>query len=131
MFRIAQLLLQKEMLGDYRSHAAAATQPGGQDGELEQGDQQVLHPSVSVGRMLGATQRCLSANHCENSHSETYRELDEVPTVGDPAYMVQVPCKVQTTCSRRQNVFVNHATETLAPLDASLTGRGHRRWACR
>jgi hypothetical protein len=39
------LLLEEEILGDDRSHAAGAAQPGAQDGKLEQRVQQVLHPA--------------------------------------------------------------------------------------
>ena len=52
-----QLLLEQEILGDHRSHATGATQPRGQDGEVEQGEQDVLHTRVSLGQTPGATQR--------------------------------------------------------------------------
>jgi hypothetical protein len=38
-----QLLLEDEILCDYRSHATGATQRRGQDGEVQQGEQKVLH----------------------------------------------------------------------------------------
>ena len=53
-----QLLLEQEILRDHRSHATGATQLRGHDGEVEQGEQEVLHARVSVGQTPGATQRC-------------------------------------------------------------------------
>jgi hypothetical protein len=38
-----QLLLEHEILGDHRSHATGATQLRGRDGEVEQGEQELLH----------------------------------------------------------------------------------------
>jgi hypothetical protein len=37
------LLLEHEILGDHRSHATRATQPRGHHGQVEQGEQEVLH----------------------------------------------------------------------------------------
>jgi hypothetical protein len=37
------LLLEHEILGDHRSHATEPTQLRRQDGEVEQGEQEVLH----------------------------------------------------------------------------------------
>ena len=37
-----ELLLEHEILGDHRSHATRATQLRGRDGEMEQGEQEVL-----------------------------------------------------------------------------------------
>ena len=53
-----ELLLEHEILGDHRSHATGATQLRGHDGEVEQGEQEVLHARVSVGQTPRATQRC-------------------------------------------------------------------------
>ena len=53
-----ELLLEHEILGDHRSHATGATQLRRQDGEVEQGEQEVLHARVSVGQTPPATQRC-------------------------------------------------------------------------
>ena len=47
------------MLRDHRSHATGATQPRGHDGQVKQGEQEVLHPRDRVGQTSGATQRCL------------------------------------------------------------------------
>ena len=38
-----RLLLEQEILGDDRSHATRSTQPRGQDGQVKQGQQNVLH----------------------------------------------------------------------------------------
>ena len=38
-----QLLLEQEILGDDRSHATGTTQLRGQDGQVKQGEQEVLH----------------------------------------------------------------------------------------
>jgi hypothetical protein len=35
------------------------------------------------------------------------------------------------TWSRRQDVLMNHSTETIATLDTSFTCHRHGRWACR
>jgi hypothetical protein len=53
-----QLLLEHEILGDHGSHATGATQLRSHNGEVQQGDQEVLHKRVSVGRTPGVTQRC-------------------------------------------------------------------------
>ena len=53
-----QLLLEQEILRDHRSHATGATQLRGHDGQVQQGEQEVLHARVSVGQTSGATQRC-------------------------------------------------------------------------
>ena len=50
-----QLLLEQEILRDHRSHATGATQLRGHDGEVKQGEQEVLHARVSVGQTPGAT----------------------------------------------------------------------------
>ena len=47
------------MLRDHRSHATGATQPRGHDGQMKQGEQEVLHARDRVGQTSGATQRCL------------------------------------------------------------------------
>src|SRR5262249_34170799 len=52
-----QLLLENEILRDHRSHATGATQPRGHDGQVKQGEQEVLHAQDSVGQISGATQR--------------------------------------------------------------------------
>ena len=54
-----QRLLEQKMLRDHRSHATGATQPRGHDGQVKQGEQEVLHPRDRVGQTSGATQRCL------------------------------------------------------------------------
>ena len=38
-----QLLLEQEILGDDRSHATGSTQLRGHDGQVKQGEQEVLH----------------------------------------------------------------------------------------
>ena len=38
-----ELLLEQEILGDHRSHAPGTTQLRDHDGEMEQGEQEVLH----------------------------------------------------------------------------------------
>ena len=53
-----QLLLEQEILRDHRSHATGATQLRGHDGQVKQGEQEVLHARDSVGQTSGATQRC-------------------------------------------------------------------------
>ena len=54
-----QRLLEQKMLRDHRSHATGATQPRGHDGQMKQGEQEVLHARDRVGQTSGATQRCL------------------------------------------------------------------------
>ena len=44
-----ELLLEHEILGDHGSHATGATQLRDRDGDVEQGEQEVLHARVSVG----------------------------------------------------------------------------------
>src|SRR5476649_1859869 len=53
-----ELLLEQEILRDHRSHATGATQLRGHDGEVEQGEQEVLHARASVSQTPRATQRC-------------------------------------------------------------------------
>ncbi len=55
-----QLLLEQEILRDHRSHATRATELRGRDGQVKQGEQEILHVRDSVGQPSGATQRCLS-----------------------------------------------------------------------
>ena len=55
-----QLLLEQKILRDHRSHATGATQRRGHDGQVKQGEQEVLHARDSVGQTSGATQRCLN-----------------------------------------------------------------------
>ena len=64
-----QLLLEHEILCDHRSHATGATQLRGQDGEVQQGEQEVLHARVSVGQTPGATQRCPIRNQARIGNS--------------------------------------------------------------
>jgi transposase len=52
------LLLEHEILRDHRSHATGATQLRSQNGEVQQGEQEVLHARISVGQTPGTTQRC-------------------------------------------------------------------------
>ena len=40
-------------------YATGATQPRGHDGQMKQGEQEVLHARDRVGQTSGATQRCL------------------------------------------------------------------------
>ena len=54
-----QLLLEQEILRDHRSHATGATQLRGHDGQVKQGEQEVLHARDSVGQTSSATQRCI------------------------------------------------------------------------
>ena len=55
-----QLLLKQKILRDHRSHATGATQRRGPDGQVKQGEQEVLHARDSVGPTSGTTQRCLN-----------------------------------------------------------------------
>jgi hypothetical protein len=52
------LLLEQEILRHHRSHATAANQLRGHDGQVQQSDQEVFRARVSVGQTPGATQRC-------------------------------------------------------------------------
>src|SRR3984893_12994347 len=60
-----QLLLEQETLRDHRSHATGATQLRGHDGQVKQGEQEVLHARDSVSQTSGATQRCLNPGFSE------------------------------------------------------------------
>ena len=60
-----QLLLEQKMLRDHRSHATGATQRRGHDGQVKQGEQEVLHARDSVGQTSGATQRGLNPGFSE------------------------------------------------------------------
>jgi hypothetical protein len=53
-----QLLLEQEILRDHRAHATGATQLRDHDGQVKQGEQDVLHARDRVGQTSGATQRC-------------------------------------------------------------------------
>jgi len=53
-----ELLLEHEILGDHRSHAARTTKLRRRIGEVKQGEQDVLHLRVSVGQTPCAAQRC-------------------------------------------------------------------------
>ena len=55
-----QLLLEQKILRDHRSHATGATQRRGHDGQVKQGEQEVLHARDSVDQTSGATQRGLN-----------------------------------------------------------------------
>ena len=59
------LLLQQEILRDHRAHATGAAQLRGHDGQLKQGEQEVLHARDSVGQPSAATQRCLKPGFSE------------------------------------------------------------------
>ena len=48
-----QLLLEHEILGDHGSHATGATELRSHNGEVQEGDQEVLHARVSVGQTPG------------------------------------------------------------------------------
>jgi len=67
------LLLEHEILGDHRAHATGATQLRDRDGEVEQGEQQVLHASVSVGQTPRPRNIAQSGNQHENWQFETHR----------------------------------------------------------
>ena len=60
-----QLLLEQKILRDHRSHATGATQRRGHDGQVKQGEQEVLHARDTVGQTSGATQRCLNPGFSE------------------------------------------------------------------
>ena len=60
-----QLLLEQKILRDHRSHATGATQRRGHDGQVKQGEKEVLHARDSVGQTSGATQRCLNPGFSE------------------------------------------------------------------
>ena len=60
-----QLLLEQKILRDHRSHATGATQCRGHDGQVKQGEQEVLHARDSVGQTSGAMQRCLNPGFSE------------------------------------------------------------------
>ena len=60
-----QLLLEQKMLRDHRAHATGATQCRGHDGQVKQGEQEVLHARDSVGQTSGATQRGLNLGFSE------------------------------------------------------------------
>ena len=68
-----QLLLEQEILRDHRSHATGATQLRGHDGQVKQGEQEVLHARDSVGQTSGATQRCLNPGFSRELQFETHR----------------------------------------------------------
>ena len=60
-----QLLLEQKILRDHRAHATGATQCRSHDGQVKQGEQEVLHARDSVGQTSGATQRCLNLGFSE------------------------------------------------------------------
>ena len=60
-----QLLLEQEILRDHGSYATGATQLRGHDGEVKQGEQELLHARDSVGQSSGAPQRCLNPGFSE------------------------------------------------------------------
>ena len=53
-----QWLLEQEILRDHRSPATGATTLRGHDGQVQQGEQDIPHARVSVGRTSAAAQRC-------------------------------------------------------------------------
>ena len=53
-----QLLLEQEILSDDGSHAAGSAELRGCDGQVKQGEQEILHARDSVGQNSGATQWC-------------------------------------------------------------------------
>jgi hypothetical protein len=86
-----QLLLEHEILGDHGSHATGATELRSHNGEVQQGDRQVLHARVSVGQTPGATQRC--------SIRESARELairDPQVADVDARVLSTVNCQLST-----------------------------------
>ena len=60
-----QLLLEQKILRDHRAHATGATQCRGHDGQVKQGEQEVLHARDSVGQTSGAMQRGLNPGFSE------------------------------------------------------------------
>ena len=69
------------MLRDHRSHATGATQRRGHDGQVKQGEQEVLHARDSVGQMSGAMQRGLNPGFSErigNSRRTAATVLDSL-----------------------------------------------------
>src|SRR4029077_12035127 len=53
-----ELLLERKILCDHRSHATRTTELRGHDDEMQQREQEVVHARVSVGQTPGAPQRC-------------------------------------------------------------------------
>ena len=51
-------LLEQEILSDDGSHAAGSAELRGCDGQVKQGEQEILHARDSVGQNSGATQWC-------------------------------------------------------------------------
>jgi hypothetical protein len=80
------LLLEDEILCDYRSDATGATELRGQDGEVQQGEQKVLHARVSVGQAPGATQRCPIR---DSARELAIRDAQALPRCGQPASPVR------------------------------------------
>jgi len=68
-----QLLLEEEILRYHRSHPARATEPCAQEGQVQQGKQEVPHVRASVGQTWGAEQRSQSWIRRENSQFEMHR----------------------------------------------------------
>jgi hypothetical protein len=70
-----QLLLEQEILGDDRSHATGTTQFCGQDGQVKQGEQEILHARDSVvGRRVLRNVASLP-NCAESQQFETDRRF--------------------------------------------------------
>ena len=95
-----QLLLEQKILRDHRAHATGATQCRGHDGQVKQGEQEVLHARDSVGQTSGAMQRCLNPGYSErignsrrtgssSAYSATRRLNLTIPSSVQPIYNPQ------------------------------------------
>jgi hypothetical protein len=78
-----QLLLEQEILRDHRAHAAGAAQLRSHDGQVKQGEQELLHARDSVGQTSGARNVGSPWIQRENWQFETHpRKLDPEQAVG-------------------------------------------------
>ena len=92
-----QLLLEQEILRDHRSHATGATQLRGHDGQVQQGEQEVLHARrqrrANVGR------------HATLSHSRFIARIGNSRPTGPNvscAYQELVPVgQIELACDDR------------------------------
>jgi hypothetical protein len=68
-----QLLLAQEILSDHGSHAARSTALRGRDGQVKQGEQQVLHARTASVRTQGPCNVAPVLDSLENREFETHR----------------------------------------------------------
>ena len=113
-----QLLLEQEILRDHRSHATGATELRGHDGQVQQGEQDIPHARVSVGRTSAAAQRCSILDSARELAIRDPHALSSTNSLTERLPAVAADCRTRFAerVSRRSSFSVRVIVGMLLPL---------------